>query len=170
MKTSYSDAQRAEALRLFYEVGASEASRRCGIPVATISSWARRQLQTPDVSFRPAPTSTGTIAERKGALVLGMLSDIERLREQLFAPTVERKAMVVSDGAKEGSHIEVADVRLTQPTFADQNRIVASLTTLLDKVLLLSGDATARIEQTGQAEANRAKAEAVVLRLAERAA
>jgi len=38
----YSDEQRAEALRLYEEVGPAEASRRCGVPNATIRSWASR--------------------------------------------------------------------------------------------------------------------------------
>ena len=177
VKTTYTDAQRQEALRLFCELGASEASRRTGIPVATISSWARRMVRTEPPAVTPtspaAPNrlpGTGTIAERKGALVLGMLDDIERLRAQLFAPTVEKKALVVNLGGNCGSAIEIAEVHLTQPSYADQNRIVASMTGLLDKVLLLSGDATARVEQTGQQADDRAKAEATVLALAKRAA
>lgn len=165
-RTQWTDAQKAEALRIFREGGAAEASKQTGIPIATISSWARRAGVRVTESDRPAQLEARrlTIAERKGALVVGMLDDIERLRTQLFAPTVEKKAMVVD------KELVIAEVKLPQPTYADQNRIVASLTTLLDKVLLLSGDATARIEQTGQQAADRAKAEATVLQLAQRVA
>jgi hypothetical protein len=171
-RNQWTELQKQRAMELFEQHGAAEASKQTGIPIATISSWARRAGKTASSPERSAQVAAKlhTIAERKGALVLGMLSDIERLRLQLFAPTVEKKAMVVSLGHAAGSELQIAEVELDHPTFAGQNQIVASLTTLLDKVLLLSGDATARIEQTGVAAESRAKAEGVVLALAKRAA
>ncbi len=41
-KPLYTAEQREEALRLYREVGAAEASRECGINAATIRSWAHR--------------------------------------------------------------------------------------------------------------------------------
>lgn len=169
-RTRWTAAQKAEALRIYQEHGAAAASEATGVPIATISSWARRAGKTAVTPERQARVAAKqlTIAERKGALVVTMMTDVERLLGQLFVATVEKKAMVVSDGAREGSHIEVAEVKLTQPSYADQNRIVDSATKLLDKVLLLSGDATARIEQTGQAAASRAAAITVIDELAAR--
>lgn len=165
-RTRWTDAQKVEALRIFREHGAAAASDATGIPIATISSWARRSGQTAITPQRQERLVAKqlTIAERKGALVVGMLDDIEKLRSQLFAKTVEKKAMAID------KELVIASVKLTQPTYSDQNRIVDSMTKLLDKVLLLSGDATARVEQTATAEADRAKAEATILQLANRAA
>ena len=121
-KSSYPEALKQEALRLFYEHGAAEASRRTGIPIATLSSWARRLAQEhhgDDVLATPAEAKL-SVAERKGALVLGMLDDVDRLRTQLFAAVVEKKPMVVSQGAALGSVIKVAEVKLSQPCPADQ--------------------------------------------------
>ena len=41
-RRSYTDAERQKALDLYIEVGPAEASRRTGVPAATIRSWALR--------------------------------------------------------------------------------------------------------------------------------
>ena len=41
-KRSYTEEQKAEALRLYREVGAAEASRQCGVNSATLRVWAHR--------------------------------------------------------------------------------------------------------------------------------
>jgi transposase-like protein len=41
-RRSYTQEQRAEALKLYQEVGPSEAGRRLDIPNATIRQWAKR--------------------------------------------------------------------------------------------------------------------------------
>ena len=111
-----------------------------------------------------------TVAERKAKLAEALLGDIEKLRKQLWAPTVERKPMVVSDGKDLGSHIEIAEVIYDRPPTADQKRIVEAVAILVDKIQLLTGDATARIEQTDGAAAQpkRAQLVTVVDQLAER--
>jgi transposase-like protein len=169
-RTRWTAAQKAEALRIYQDQGAAAASEATGVPIATISSWARRAGKTAVTPERQARVAAKqlTIAERKGELVVGMLDDIVKLRGQLFAEYVEKKPMIVSDGHKEGSHIAVASVRLSRPAPVDQLRIVEAATKLLDKVMLLSGDATARVEQTGQAAASRAAAITVIDELAAR--
>jgi hypothetical protein len=144
--------QREQALTLLAEVGAAEAARRTGIPAGTIASWgARRGVSAPLVSeerVAAVNAKLATMADRKAKLAEALLGDIEKLRKQLWAPTVERKAMTVSDGAREGSHVEVVDVHLEQPTFRDQKTIVEAVAIALDKVQLLTGAATERIETT----------------------
>jgi transposase-like protein len=151
-RTHWSPELKDEALRLFYEQGAAAASRQTGIPSGTIRAWGTQIARVKPVTDPAAVAAERatlkalSIAERKAVLTSNMIDDIERLRSQLFAPAVERKAFVVSGGQMRAATIEIAEVELDQPTFADQKNIVAALATLLDKVLLLTGDATARTE------------------------
>lgn len=154
--------QRAEALQLLAEVGKAEAARRTGIPAGTIASWGvRAGVSAPgaDVTRPAVEARLAGIAERKAKLAEDLLGDIERLRKQLWAPTVECKPMVVSDGKDMGSHIEIAEVHLTQPTFRDQKTIVEAVALGLDKVQLLTGAATERVETVTAERSPEAEAE-----------
>lgn len=75
---SYTDDQRAEALRLYRDVGAAEAGRRCEIPSATIRSWARRGGVSPE---RPASEQTraATDAARRSWAQRRILRDLKKL-------------------------------------------------------------------------------------------
>lgn len=77
----------------------------------------------------PAVTRVGLADE--------LLIDADRLRRQLFAPVVIRKPMLVSDGEANGSHVEIIDVELTEPTFADKKLIVAAIGIAVDKLTSL---------------------------------
>ena len=148
--------QRDEALRLLAEVGKAEAARRTGIPAGTIASWgARAGITAPSAEGQrqALEAKAVSVAERKQRLAERMLTEAEAMIGQLHARTVERKPMVVSDGAREGSHIEIAEVTYDRPPTSDQKRIVEAVAILVDKIQLLTGDATARIEQTGEAAA-----------------
>ena len=59
---TYTSEQRTEALVLHVEHGPAEASRRCGIPVTTIRSWAKRAGKT---SPRADRAAAGAEAARK---------------------------------------------------------------------------------------------------------
>jgi cell division septum initiation protein DivIVA len=145
--------QRDEALRLLAEVGKAEAARRTGIPAGTIASWgARTGVAAPAAEQTRVATDArlATIAERKARLAERMLTEAEGMVGQLHQRTYERKPMVVSDGQAAGSHIEIAEVTYDRPPTADQKRIVEAVAILVDKIQLLTGDATARIEQTGE--------------------
>jgi hypothetical protein len=147
-RVRWSEAQKQRALELFEAHGPGEASRQTGIPIGTIASWAKRlgRKSVNPERIEVAITRQMTFAERKQSLAESLVADVLRLKAQLFAPTVEKKPMIVSDGQHMGSHIEVAEVELDQPSFADQQRITASMATLLDKAMLLAGEATARTE------------------------
>lgn len=82
----------------------------------------------------PEPPDSASIAARRLALADRLLDDLERLRGQLFAPTVERQAKVVSDGARDGSHVEIVDVELDEPSFGSKRLIVAAIAQGVDKV------------------------------------
>lgn len=167
--------QKAEALRLYAEVGAGEAARRTGIPQPTISSWARRngvQCGAPARIAAAVEASKLSMEARKAKLADDLMDDIQRVRGQLFAPCVERKPVVVSDGARIGSHVEIIDVDLSQPSFSEQKAIMTTIAIAVDKVQILTGEATERVDHVGlPVEREKAETElATILELASRRA
>lgn len=150
-------AQRDEAVELARQIGAAEAGRRLGINANTLRSWMTRYAAGGPIEANQerrqtmaAATATKLLvsAERKTQLAANLLDDAERLRAQLFAPCIERRAMTVSGGKDFGSSIEVAEVHHDKPPFADQRQIMTSIAIAVDKILLLTGEATERIEST----------------------
>lgn len=97
-----------------------------------------RIAQAEGLSFDRSATEVATEARRadnaakRADLIGGMYEDAQRLRSEMFAPAVERKAMVVSDGSQVGSHVEIVDVELPQPTFGDKRNIAVSVKVLVD--------------------------------------
>lgn len=181
-RAKWTTAQRDEALTLLAAVGKAEAARRTGIPAGTIASWGSRlEVSSPDGTALDAAVAAkrATVAQRKAALAEGLLDDAERLRAQLFAPSIERKPLIVSDGAKEGSHVEIVDVELARPSATDQKAVMVAVAVAVDKVQLLTGEATWRgdlpVGKPAPAEpltptAERERALAAVSQLAERRA
>ena len=93
------------------------------------------------------------------------MDDADRLRRQLFAPCVEKRAMTVSDGQAVGSHVEVVEIERDQPTFAEQAKIMVSLGIAADKLQLLTGQATERVEHVARAHPDQEHELARVLEL-----
>ena len=124
-RTRYSDEQKREALDLFLEHGASEAGRRTGIPAGTIAAWASRAGMTgpptPEVVNALAVQAV-TIAERKQALA----GELGKLAAAAVAKLAERI---------EADEISAKD-------------LVSALTATVDRMQLLTGAATERIETT----------------------
>lgn len=148
----WTDEQRAEALRLLAEVGPAEAARQTGIPKGTIASWGSRL----GVTAVDATTATraavehrvATIAERKAALAEGLMDDIDRLRRDLFAPTVERKVMSVRTG-EHLTEAAIVDVHHRTTSAMERKTTMQAIALAVDKVQLLTGEATERVEQLG---------------------
>lgn len=148
-RRSYTQAEKAEALALYETHGPRAVEAEKGIPASTVVDWARAaNVRTRSVATKSdaVQASILTLAERKAALASEILDDLERLRQQLFTSCVERKPLVVSDGAREGSHVEIVDVETEQPSFVDQKAIMTSIAIGVDKVLLLTGEATSRVD------------------------
>lgn len=144
MGRHWTDEERSRALAIYVEQGPAVAASETGIPKGTIASWASRAgLHTRCVENAIARTehSLASIADMKAQLARDLLHDVQRLRAQLFAPCVERKAMVVGD-ARSGSHVEIVDVDRDQPTFGDQKQIITAVAIGIDKVQILTGEAT----------------------------
>lgn len=112
----------------------NEIAREFGRAAGTITKIA----QAEGLSFDRSATQVATEARRadnaakRAELIAGMYDDARRLRTQMFAPAVERKAFVVSGGKDAGSMIEVIDIDLEQPTFADKRNIAVSVKVLVD--------------------------------------
>lgn len=142
----YSTAERDNALRLLAEVGKTEASRQTGIPVGTIASWGHRHgVSAPVFSEqRQANINSAqqTMAESKAKLA----GDLRSLAAKAVAKLAEK--------------IDADDVSARD--------LVSALTAAVDRLQLLTGEATARIEQTGTEPAQRSHLVGVVHQLAER--
>lgn len=145
----YTPDQRQHAIDLAVAHGASEAARRAGIAEGTIASWMHRSgigILAREQTLARVEAKQATLAERRAKLALALMGDIERLRLQLFAPALERKAMA------SGKEIEVVDIHHDEPTFSDKKALMTTIAIAVDKVLLLSGEATSRTELIGAPE------------------
>lgn len=175
---SYTDEQRTDAVELYLAEGLAEAHHRTGIAKSTLRGWLRKAGHDPaQVDVRASDkTAAATEARRqdlerrRSDLAVDLMDDVERLRRQLFAPCVERKAVVVSEGRDMGSTVEVVDIKRDQPTFRDQQTILTSAAIAIDKIQVLTGqpsEITGHVdvpERTPEQEAELAK----VVELAER--
>lgn len=148
-RRSYTDEQRAEALALYAEHGSAVAAERTGIPSGTVQSWAHRAgVATACTQERLAlaESAMATLEQRKATLASDLMGDIERLRAQLFAPCTERKVVTLAGGAAMPSTWDIVDVELDQPSFTDQRACMTSIAIAVDKVQILTGAATERID------------------------
>lgn len=130
----------------------ADVARETGIPKRTIANWAANEgidtstAQARAKTARAREVLDAVTAEKRADLAAGLMADAQRLRTQLFAPCVERKAMAVNAGGDRGQEIEVAEVHHTQPPFADQVKIMTAVAIAVDKIQLLTGEATERHE------------------------
>ncbi|MGW4727655.1 helix-turn-helix domain-containing protein [Streptomyces shenzhenensis] len=113
----------------------NEIARAIGRSPSTVSKIAGQF--DPPLSFDRAPqveaatrVRTADLAARRAALALALQEDAERLREQLWSPTVYGEF-----AGKEG-HWQRVD--LDRPRFVDQRQIVASVQTTVGTSLRLS--------------------------------
>lgn len=149
----WTDDQRTEALRIGRSEGWAAAARQTGIPKATISSWARRQgvATSVVVEREEAVEASALVAEqRRLDLAEAMLGDIAGLRARLFARMSYAHVKVVGGGKDMAGDVETVWVDCDQPVPADQLRLVQAVGVLVDKVQLLSGEATERHDLTGE--------------------
>lgn len=160
----WTDEQRDEALLLLAEVGQGETARRTGIPQGTIASWGKRHgVTAPPAAATAIATAAkvASIAERKAQLAEGLMDDIARMRRDLFAPTIERKAMA----AGQMREVEIVTIRHDTTTHAERRTAVEAIAKAIETVQLLTGGATARTEQMTAKQAAIEEAEQRVARL-----
>jgi transposase-like protein len=171
----YSEKERQDALELYVEHGAPETARRLNIPKDTVASWARRAgLQTGAAGASRARARTESARarweevsqEHREQLAGRLLAEVHSLAEQLQAPSLVRQVVVLSGGKDTPASWAVADVELPHPTARDQRDRASAIGVLVEKVQLLSGGATERLD-TGEydleAEMHKAQADKVEL-------
>lgn len=146
--------QKAEAIELYRTDGPTAVQERLGILKGTVTRWAQDAgvLTVSGAKNEAAIEAARQRAdERKILLADGLLDDALRLREQLWAPCVERVVKTIGTGRGE-SVAEIVDVDLDQPSFGDKRQIMTTIAIAVDKVQLLTGAATERVETIGRDE------------------
>lgn len=153
----YTDATKAEAVALYLEHGLAEAQRRTrtderpdGIPKQTMQSWLKNAGHDPaEIAGRTNEKTKAATEARiarmgqdKAALAADLLADLQRLRAQLFAPCTEKRIVTLSGGKDSSATWVVAEAERDQPTFSEQVSILTSIGIAVDKVQILTGDAT----------------------------
>ncbi len=134
---TYTPEQKAEALRLYAEVGPSEAARQTGIPKSTVESWARR---TGARTVATEQTRAATEAVRAESLATRerIRSKVLQRADRVLDRMVEQYEEFVG---KDGDHA----IYKEPPGDALRNMAIA-FATLLDKYRLEMGESTARAE------------------------
>ena len=135
-------AQKARALEIYRTEGPAEASRQTGFNKHTIASWARRGAVVMTMPSLRQKHATAVAAasrnERKKKLAEDLMADAQRLREQLWEPITEWRAV-------SGKGAPVAWEQ-NKPCFADQRAILAAVHSAVTTSNLLAGEATERSE------------------------
>jgi transposase-like protein len=142
VKRSYTDEQRATALALYRERGPAEASRRCGVPSATISKWAQR-----------AGAVTETRQKVKAAVEAARLSREQKM-EHLVDELLDATRETVADMSRpvKVTTITGEQLQLEKPQPKDRQALATSSGIMIDKILLLTGKANNRTETVGPDE------------------
>lgn len=128
MNPTYTDDQKAQALKAYEQDGPSAAARDLGIPKTTIHRWAKRAgIDAPPAERTAAATAQASATARQKRELLGsaILDDAEALRRKLSEPYD-----VVSDTG------EV--VTLPHPTARDMRDLTVSFGILVDKHIALN--------------------------------
>jgi transposase-like protein len=155
----YTAEQHAEALEMYLEHGAPETARRLRIPKATVASWARRagvHSDAADPSRARARTEAARAVwaevseERRQRMASRMYDAVDVLTDQLQEETVYHHVVVVAGGKDSPATAQVVDVTVPHPTAKDQKDRALAMSALVDKLQLLSGGATERVDDLGE--------------------
>lgn len=156
MKRRFTDSEREAAVTLALEVGTAKAAEQLDLPKGTVATWVHRAGHVGGggaEQVRSAVEARQLVtADRKTALAGRMLSHAERMLAQLEQPVVEKVVKVVSEGWRMGQATEVVEVEYDRPPTGDQKRIVEAVAILVDKIQLLTGEATSRPDLFRSAE------------------
>lgn len=155
MARTYTDAQKADAVAIYVDTGnLHQAARTCGAAPNSVKNWALAQGHDPEVIAARASEKTAAatrarvedMAARRAQLASDLMGDVNRLRGQLFAPCVERKVVTLAGSKDEVGTWELVDIDRDQPTFTDQKAIMTTIAIAVDKIQILTGEATERVE------------------------
>lgn len=175
-KTWTEDDRERALLALHDGATLGEVHAETGIPKGTLASWKRRQGEqdrqrmleeaaardpeghaerTAAAAKRleqtaAARTKLEQISEEdRQQMAARLREEVHQLLDRINAPTTYVHVKVISDGADAGQHVEQVEVELPLPTAADTKALVTSAAILVDKLQLLTGEATERHEQLG---------------------
>lgn len=178
-RQTWSDEQREQALMALHD-GATlgQVHADTGIPKGTLASWKRRQGEADRQRMReeaawsdPEGHAERTAAAQKRLeqtaaarakleqiteedrqqMAARLREEVHQLLDRINSPTEYVHVKVLSDGADAGQHVEEVRVELPLPTAADTKALVTSAAILVDKLQLLTGEATERHENlTGE--------------------
>jgi hypothetical protein len=129
----FTDPERDQVARLHATgMGRNEISRQTGIHQRRVSAIAESLGLTFVRSPHVAAAAQAKVIDakaRRAALALRLLEDAERMRQQLFAPTV-----TFNIGGKDNVYTEHP---IPQPTFRDQQSIMAAVGLAIDRAVKL---------------------------------
>jgi hypothetical protein len=152
----YTDAEIAAAKAAYESAGPREASRSTGIPLKTITNWARRHgwsFETTGATAAAVDAVKARVAAKRVQLLEEFVDAAREAVRLSTAPHVELKVvsdgevMVPQDGGgaiwqKGGSHVE--HVELARPTPTGYREYMVSAGIALDKARLELGESTDR--------------------------
>lgn len=133
---------------------------------AAVKTPEQRRAQTENASI----AAGAALARRRGELIDNLVDDANRLRGQLFAPVLRREVKLVSGGQGAAQEVQVVDVELPVMPPAQQKDTALAFAIIVDKALLLAGEATARTETIVDRDAMATRARQLRDELAERRA
>lgn len=137
----HTDEQIAEAVELHRIHGPAEAARRTGIAKQTIASWARRRGVQTDAPMRTreaTEVAAASAEKRRAELADLSLMTATRLVQDMYSPAKLYFPMPKSEYVIEHS--------VPHPTPIEQEKLARAAGVLIDRVELLSGRATGRVE------------------------
>jgi transposase-like protein len=143
VKRTYTDEQRREALKLYAEVGASEAARQLHMPSPTITSWAKRagvQSDAPNRTKAAVAQAKLTNEQRREQIVTKLYERADRILDRMIEAQVDYKGQ------------QAREVHFAEAQADALNNFGKTVKELLDKAELLSGQATTRTETVGPDE------------------
>lgn len=167
--TTWTEDDKAAARRYYETEGAAAAARATGIPVGTITSWARRRGWSQSEAAQEgrqrmaAAVQAAKLVNEQGRQELAgrLLGEVHKLVDQLQRPTTYLEVIntagkpVLDPDDPEGPPpaYVVAELTVPHPKPADQKHIAVAAAVLIDKLQLLSGAATERRETAPQQDA-----------------
>lgn len=152
-RRTYSAEDRAHALEAYLQHGLAEAARLSGVPRGTLSSWAVRAGVQTDAAAAAAHREQTEAArarwaevthEQREELAGRLLAEVHTLLDQVQEPTTYYRVVTLSGGTGVGASAEVVPVDVPHPLAKDQQARVAAVAALVDKLQLLTGEATER--------------------------
>lgn len=142
-RRTYTDLQRQDAVGLYERDGLAEAARATSVPKSTIRGWAAAAgVRTCGSEQTRAANEVRALGmeERRQNIAEALFTEVERSLADLDGP------VAVYSMGRDGLGTGTAP----RPNPKDRQARVVAVAVLLDKALLLTGQATERVDDTGE--------------------